>query len=509
MIARANEQVMDIVLSCAAVLFAALLVFFLFKFCYQPFGLYKKYGIPGPTPLPFIGNFLLLRKLGVIGIPAYLRDKYGPVCGIYVGCRSFLIVADIDILKKVYVDNFEIFTEREVLPEFFNDAVGLPQGLFMARGNEWRRSRKAVAPAFSAKNMRMVASNIIKTCEKLSSEFQAHADSMESVQVNKLVEEFVMEGTVSMVFGDMGDSHNKEKKIFVKCAKELWGAVDETTVTLLWFTLGHFPWMGKVIGLLMTFTSKGQYYRDLYRACSKMVTDTSTTVKKNKTIIQLLLEAEVEENGGSRKMTNKEIVSQLITFLMAGLETVSTTVSCTAYLLALNPDVQQKAHEKIEAYFHSKPDASLLEVAQELEYMEMVIQEALRFYPPAVGIGRLCNETIEINGVTIPAGVTVYGTVREIQRDPRYWHNPEKFIPERFTAEEKAKRPSTVYMPFGVGPRNCVGARFAMLEVKMMLIQTLRTLKFVQAPDTQVPLKLMYRVSVSPSDGVSLRVASW
>ncbi len=168
---------------------------------------------------------------------------------------------------------------------------------------------------------------------------------------------------------------------------------------------------------------------------------------QNKAIVQLMTDAQIIENGISRKMNIDEIVTQVITFLMAGFETTSVTMAFTAYLLAMNQHIQEKLYKQIIDYYNEHPvsvlswlpihlpwlpqDASLLSAAQEIEYVDMVISESLRLYPPVTVSPRHTWKGVELKGVVVPPGTTILCPIYHIHHNPKYWPEPEQFIPER------------------------------------------------------------------------------
>ncbi|CAL8374960.1 unnamed protein product [Arctogadus glacialis] len=143
---------------------------------------------------------------------------------------------------------------------------------------------------------------------------------------------------------------------------------------------------------------------------------------------------------------------------------------------------------------------------QELKYLDMVFCEALRLYPPGFRYGRTVDEDCEISGQPLPKGATVEFSIGFLHYDPEYWPEPHRFIPERFTAEARANRHPFVYLPFGAGPRSCVGIRLAQLEVKMALVNVLRRFNLVACAETKVPLELKSDVTLGPKNGIFLKI---
>ncbi|XP_012935676.1 cytochrome P450 3A41-like [Aplysia californica] len=219
--------------------------------------------------------------------------------------------------------------------------------------------------------------------------------------------------------------------------------------------------------------------------------------------IQIMLDAEHEDHtehgnravneeqeNGHKTETKKvlsysDIQGQAFIFLLAGYDTVATVLSFTMFLICMNPDCLKKAQKEVDKVLEGKfPD---YDSVQSLPYIEMCMNEAMRMYPPGYILDRICDKDIEIQGIKIPAGMNVSVPVCAIHHDADLWPEPEKFDPERFTPENKAGRHPYAFLPFGQGPRNCIGMRLALLEVKVALAAMLQTLTPVPCEKTVYP----------------------
>ncbi|GBO30401.1 Cytochrome P450 3A16 [Araneus ventricosus] len=205
--------------------------------------------------------------------------------------------------------------------------------------------------------------------------------------------------------------------------------------------------------------------------------------------------------SGSTGLTDEEIIANAYIFLLAGYETTATALAFTFYLLIKHPEIQERLYREIE-----NADDSYSSV-QNHQYLDQVFSESLRYYPPVTGfVSRLCSEDHQVGSVTIPKGATVLAPVWDIHHDPELWPDPWKFDPERFSPENKKNINSTAYMPFGIGKRNCIGARFAQLEAKLAIFRLVKQFKFEACEKTDDPLHLICpTVIINPVNGVYLR----
>ncbi|XP_040070996.1 cytochrome P450 3A41-like [Ixodes scapularis] len=164
-------------------------------------------------------------------------------------------------------------------------------------------------------------------------------------------------------------------------------------------------------------------------------------------------------------------------FLIAGLEAVTSALSFTAYLLAKHQDVQDKVRAEVKLLLQKDGNINYDNIFS-LKYLNQVIEESLRLYPPLPGfVSRRCQKDFEFNGLRIPKGTNIQVPARLMHHDPRYWVDPEKFNPDRFSPENKPTIEPMAYIPFGIGPRSCPGSRLAEIELPLIMAKTVAKFK--------------------------------
>uniref|UniRef100_A0A8C9E753 Thromboxane-A synthase n=1 Tax=Phocoena sinus TaxID=42100 RepID=A0A8C9E753_PHOSS len=210
----------------------------------------------------------------------------------------------------------------------------------------------------------------------------------------------------------------------------------------------------------------------------------------------------------SKPLTVDEVVGQAFIFLIAGYEIITNTLSFATYLLATNPDCQKQLLREVDHFSEKHPAPEYHHLQEGLPYLDMVIAETLRMYPPAFRFTREAAQDCEVLGQHIPAGAVLEMAVGALHHDPEHWPRPETFDPERFTAEARQHQRPFTYLPFGAGPRSCLGVRLGLLEVKLTLLHVLRKFRFEACPETQVPLQLESKSALGPKNGVYIRIAS-
>ncbi|KAL9708001.1 hypothetical protein quinque_011519 [Culex quinquefasciatus] len=207
-------------------------------------------------------------------------------------------------------------------------------------------------------------------------------------------------------------------------------------------------------------------------------------------------------------LTFNEIAAQAFLFFLAGFETSSTTLSYCMYELARNSDIQDKARKSVSEVLKQHGSMSY-EAVQDMKYLECCINESLRKYPPVANIFRdiTMNYKVPNSGVILEKGYRVAIPVYGIHHDPEYYPDPETFNPDRFTPEQSTKRHPMAFLPFGEGPRNCIGLRFGMLQTKVGLAYLLQKFRFKPTARTPSPLKIApSNVIMSPEGGLWLKV---
>lgn len=207
--------------------------------------------------------------------------------------------------------------------------------------------------------------------------------------------------------------------------------------------------------------------------------------------------ADNEKFKKHRNFTNDEITSQALIFFVAGFETVSTAMSFGSYELACNRDVQDKLREEIRKTYKETNGKLTYDALLKMKYMDMVVSEILRKWPPVPGMDRVCTKPYTIEPVLpdekpvpLKPGDVLWLPMQGVHRDPNNYPNPDKFDPERFSDENKVNIRPYTYIPFGSGPRNCIGSRLALLEMKTLLYNLLLSFEIVPTKKTKIPIVL-------------------
>jgi len=355
-------------------------------------------------------------------------------------------------IRHVLLDNAANYTKSEVGRRVLEPALG--RGLLTSEGETWRRHRRIMAPAFDPRSIAGYAPIMAEVAQALLAEWDALAGPREAD-----VAAAMMHTTLHIISRAMFSSDSDEIVDVVEADVNAYQS--KVRPTLADFL--HLPqWLARLIA---PFPTSG-FFDEFDNKVDKLLTERGRAPEAEpKDLLARLISARDTETGGG--MTAKEVRDQVVTIFMAGHETTAQALSWTFYLLSQHPDVEGKLHDELAAVLPGRTPH--YEDLADLRYTRMVIEESMRLFPPAHIMGRQPISDDEVLGHRIPAGSTVLIVPWLLHRKPALWENPDCFDPERFAPERVARRPRFAYIPFGAGPRICIGAAFAMAEAMVIL----------------------------------------
>lgn len=319
----------------------------------------------------------------------------------------------------------------------------------------------------------------------------------ESVDAANLFSLFALDVIMRAAFGVETNLQTDPDPEFVDKARN----VLQTPLWIRFFSMFPFwEYFSKYVSLLQN----ADYFLGLSRSILQQRRQQGHS--RNRDLVQLMLEAHEETVHGVSKLSDDEVTAQSVTFLIAGFETTGNTLCSTAYYLATYPEVQDRIIQEVDEALDSSGSKPLYDVVQRMPYLDQVISEVLRLCGPAFSLLRGCEEETVIKGVRFPKGIDVNIPAYVLHRDPEVWDNPLEFNPENFSPEAKEKRDPYSYLPFGTGPRQCLGMRFALLEIKLGLLEILRRFKFERAPETVATLEHRAVVLMAPKDIIYVKI---
>ncbi|XP_072169553.1 cytochrome P450 3A14-like [Diadema setosum] len=493
-------------------------------------------GVIYEPALPILGSTSF--RMGVPKVFNVLRAKHGRVYGMFNFAIPVLVVGEVDMLRHIMVKNFSNFHNRVRFPQNNEE---LQHGIAALEDERWREVRNVLTPTFSASKMKLMSSLVNESADKMVLNIEAKQKKNGFIECQEIFGAFVMDTIGSCAFGLNIDSQANPNDPFVAHAKR---AFRINFQSFLAFIQGLFPNLGRLLnycGIGLFFPKDVvKFFRDITLKTVALRQSSAHSAKdKRVDFLQLMVDAKNQTtsdqpvDGGnddgedlhadherehdvafhSKKLTKNvqltemELIGQAITFFTAGYETTNTLLGFVFYFLSRHPEIQEKLIREIDEMTPSRDSVGYTSIST-MSYLDQVVCETLRFYPPATILSRACNETFTHNGITVEKGTQVFIPVYTIHHDEEYWPDPEKFDPSRFSKENKERRHPLAWLPFGAGPHNCIGLRFALMEAKIAIVRVLQKYRFETCPQTEIPPKLGDNGFLSPPNGVTLKVVA-
>ncbi|XP_072937844.1 cytochrome P450 6B5-like [Epargyreus clarus] len=478
-----------------------LIIFFVTLYLYgtRNHKYWEERGVKHEKPIPLFGNdakrFLLQKSITQIAADTYWKFPNEPFVGFYRGNVAELVIRDPDLIKQFIVTDFIHFHPRGLNP-YGLEVEPLLRNLFFADGDLWRLLRQRMTPAFTSGKLRAMFPLIVERAEKLQSRTMDAAAKGQVIDARDLMARYTTDFIGACGFGLDADSLNDDDSAFRQLGARIFESNYTRAITSVLKAL--FPAVFKPLKFL------GQELEDDILALVN-------TIQKQRghkpcgrnDFIDLLME--IREKGkivvdslerfkpdGTPELAEIELddvllAAQAFIFFAAGFETSSSATSFTLHQLAYHPDVQTKVQEDIDRVLDKYGNKLSYDAIKEMTYLEWTLMEGMRMFPSSGFLMRRCvrKYTIPNTDITIDDGVRIVVPLQAIHNDPQYFKNPTEFRPERFSPEESAQRHRFVYLPFGGGPRACVGERLGLMQSMAGLAAVLSKFTVSPAPETR------------------------
>ncbi|KAJ1526193.1 hypothetical protein ONE63_009352 [Megalurothrips usitatus] len=468
--------------------------------------------IPGPPAIPILGNtwdIMWRFKFNQTRTMEAWTKKYGDVFRFWVGCSVPVVVLvkpeDVEIILSSNKHIEKSYVYRQLHP-------WIGTGLLTSSGKKWHTRRKLITPTFH-----------FRILDQFIEVFNRHSDILVSRLLKTSgtinIHEFMTLCTLDVICETaMGTKVNAQKE------------KDSSYVTAIHDVITSFhartmkPWLhgdalfnvskdGRTFNKALTVLHK--YTRDVVesrrreresnRRDSLSATDKELGMKKRIAFLDQLLQA--SDSSGKPLLDDGGIQEEVDTFMFEGHDTTAAGISFILYNIAAHPEVQDKLAEEMDDIFGDSSRPATSQDLQNMKYAERVVKESLRLYPSVPVFGRSIHEDLPITGGhVIPAGCSVAMSVLLMGRNAKHWPNPEKFDPDRFLPENTVSRHPYAYVPFSAGARNCIGQKFAMMEMKSTVSKVIRHCK-LSLPYPGYKPEVEGRAILKANDGVLLRIS--
>lgn len=494
-----------VVVISAVMFFVGLYVYFS-----RNFDFWKTRDFPYAIPTAFVGNMkdLALLRSSVGETLQKLYELHGdqPYVGFFAFDKPSLLIRELEVVKNILVKDTHNFTDHFLsISEEVDPLAGkcLPN----LKGQKWRYYRANLTPTFTTSKMKKMLHFVNECSEGLVQYLDREiADAGTQVSVKEAMSSYTTDVIARCGFGIESNSLKNPDAEFRRYLRRVFDySLRKGLFSITAFLAPHLQnffrlklvdnattkFLREVTWSTVTYREKNNVvcydYLDNLMEIRKRGTSDVTNGKESDTDIQ---------NNQEFQLEGDDFVAQCFIFMTAGFETTSSTMGFMLYELALHPALQHRVRAEIRDVLAKHRGEVSYDAIQQMTYLDMVVSETLRKYPVLPFLDRMCISDYKLTHpsgegtLTLPAGIAVYVPILGIHKDPTYYPDPEKFDPERFTEENKQKRPNYSYIPFGDGPRFCIGMRFGLMAAKSGLIRVLLRYELTPCEGTPVPLVL-------------------
>uniref|UniRef100_A0A182IKY7 Uncharacterized protein n=1 Tax=Anopheles atroparvus TaxID=41427 RepID=A0A182IKY7_ANOAO len=470
----------------------------------------------GPNPHWLVGNVLEYPAHDIPGIfetMVHFHERYGKDFFNWGLLNDHIVtVSSPENVEKVVMAKQ---TQKSTVYEFIE--LWLGQGLLISKGEKWFHRRKIITPTFHFKILEGFAGVFNREADILIEKLRTNAGSDKEFDIYEPISLYALDSICITSMGVNINAQNDPTNQYVRDVKRM----SELILLRIFHVLASFPrvywylmpnaWeQRKLIRRLHAFTDsviqrRRQQLTNAKRRAGPIdeEDDTGLYTKRRDTFLDHLLNVTVD----GESLSDLDIREEVDTFMFEGHDTTTSGIAFTFYQLAKHPDIQEKLYQEIVDVLGGDYRAVPLTYGtlQSFPYLDMVVKESLRLLPPVSFIGRRLVEAIEVNGVTLPAGTDITIPIYVIHRNPDVYPDPERFDPERFSAASTQRRGPYDYIPFSIGSRNCIGQRYALMEMKVTIVRMISHYRVLPG-DTMHEVRLKTDLVLRPDKGIPIKL---
>lgn len=406
--------------------------------------------------------------------------QYGNFYAIWVGNKPVYIVSNPSLAHEILVERAKEFHKAELVRQAVGPFAG--KGLFTSEDAFWRSQRKLAQPAFHHQRIAAYGTTMVQQTGEMLAGWQAGETRDIAQAMVKLTLGIVNKTLFNIDVRAQADQIGELMLVILEGANDRINNYDP-----IWRHIFKAHTRREAVAT-----------QELFQIIEGIIAQHRRQNEDTGDLLSMLLTARDEQG---EPMSDQQLRDEVITLFIAGHETTANALAWALYLIAQHPAVEEQLLTELDALQGNSPSIQKL---AHLPYSEQVIKEALRLYPPAPGITRQPIHDIELAGYRIAKGSDIAISTYVMHRDPTIFHAPERFDPDRFRPENEAKLPSYAYLPFGGGPRVCIGNSFAMMEARLILATVLQRFKLRLAPGQTVSAEQLF--TLRPKGGLKMSV---
>jgi len=491
----------------------AIIGYLLYRYSVANHHVLAERGVPHEKPLPFLGNNLPMftKKLTIIKqtLNQYQRTKQHKVYGYYSFRDPIFFLNDPHAIREICVKESSSFINHQGMVRAKSDRIFISM-LTSMRDQRWRDMRNTLTPIFTGAKMRAMFPLMLDCFDEALCDLRrkVHGSGSIDIELKDTFSKLSNDLIATTAFGLKVNSFKDEKNDFYTLGTDLSKMQSKRLLAFFAYTL--FPRVAQLLKLRLMPPKETDYFKKLVIDAMKYREEYNIN---RPDMIQLLMEAERES---AQHWSKDEIVAQCFIFFFAAFQNNANFLCAACQMLMENPDVQDRLLEEIldmeQKLNGKKVDYDAL---QEMEYMNIVVDETLRIWPLGVLLDRECNNNFTLRDedghilCELKKGDRILIPVIGLHRDPEFFEEPEVFKPERFSKENKSNIKPYTYLPFGTGPRNCIGSRYALMQGKGMLYYLLREFRIERCEKSVKDLLNETRfLDFGPKDGFWFKITA-
>jgi cytochrome P450 len=451
--------------------------------------------LPGPRGVPLLGSLLQLDAGRLHLILEQWAREFGPIFAFRVLGRTVVVFADAGLIQRILRDRPEGYRRRTIVRELMLE-LGI-DGLFNAEGADWRRHRKLAMHALNTNHLRDFFGRLEQVTARLQRRWERAARAGSRVDAQRDLTRFTVDVTSGLVFGyDLNTLEQPADAIQQHLGKVFPALVRRMLAPVKYWRYVKLP-VDRELDAAVAEVHK--LAGDLVARARARLEREPHRRARPENMLEAILAAQGADGEG---FSDREVLGNALTMLLAGEDTTANTISWVMHFLAAYPDVQAKAQAEADRVLGSAERPADYPSTEALSYIDAVAHEAMRHRPVAPFLAFQPNRDVELGGVAVPAGTILYLLTGKVAHDDASFSDAQAFRPERWLEESGRSRPghdTQAFMPFGAGARFCPGRHLAMLEIRMVIAMLCRNFAVAPVPDAP-PVQEVFSFTMRPEN---------
>lgn len=455
---------------------------------------FKERGIPYPTSFPLVGSLwqAMFQRIPFSEAIKYIYNispdaKY---VGFFDLMTPVIAIRDIELVKSITVKNFEHFVDHRSFQNSEMEPL-FNKNLFALRGERWKEVRTLLSPAFTSSKMKAMFKLMHECGDRYGKFFATLPEGKRTLELKDAFTRYTNDVIGTCAFGVTVDSMADRNNKFYVYGRE--ATTFGRLQTFRFFLVRSMPFIAKLFGVQIVSNKIANFFKDMVASTIKYRTENGIV---RPDVIQLMMETR-DKLGPGKELTIVDMTAQAFVFFFGGFESTSTLMCFAAHEVGVNPEIQKRLQEEIDEVLENCNGQLTYDAINDMKYLDAILYEALRMYPVVVAADRVCTKPFELpptlpgsKPCSVKVGEILWIPIYAIQHDPNYFEEPYKFNPDRFLDDPKRILNSGTFLSFGLGPRMCIGNRFALLETKVLLFHVFARCNLKICSKTSIPMVL-------------------